>query len=62
LIQIPFEQLDISCYNQYEYYYFDNLLIILSYDELDESQFSKVEATNTDDAIRNLKKAYIQNL
>jgi hypothetical protein len=62
LIQIPFEQLDLSCYNQYEYYYFDNLLIILSYDQLDESQFSEVKASSVEDAIINLKKAYIQSL
>lgn len=62
LIQIPFEQLDLSCYNQYEYYYFDNLLIVLSYDQLDESQFNSIDASSVDDAVRNLKKAYIQNL
>jgi len=62
LIQIPFEQLDLSCYSQYEYYYFDNLLIVLSYDQLDESQFNSIEASSVEDAIIKLKKAYIQNL
>lgn len=62
LIQIPFEQLDLSCYNQYEHYYFDNLLIILNYDQLNESQFSSIESSSVEDAITKLKKAYIQNL
>ena len=62
LIQIPFEQLDLSCYSQYEYYHFDNLIIILSYDQICESQFNSIEASSVEEAIIKIKKAYIQNL
>jgi hypothetical protein len=63
IIQIPFEELDLSCYNQYEYYYFDNMLMIISYDKLHEAQFDgSIEASCIEDAAAKLKKAYIQNL
>ncbi|MDF2531131.1 MAG: hypothetical protein K0Q65_712 [Clostridia bacterium] len=63
IIQIPFEQLDLSCYNQYEYYYFDNMLIVISYDKLHEAQFDgSIEASCAEDTEAKLTKAYIQNL
>jgi hypothetical protein len=63
LIQIPFEQLDLSCYSKYEHYFFDNLLIILSYDQIEDDHFDEcTEVSSVEDAINKLKDAYIQNL
>jgi hypothetical protein len=63
IIQLPFEQLDLSCYNQYEYYYFDNMLIVISYDQLNEAAFDgSLEASSVEETAKKLKKAYIQNL
>lgn len=63
IVQIVFEQIDLSCYSEYEYYYFDNMLMIISYDSLDESRFDgSIEVANLEDAMNKLKNIYIQNL
>jgi len=63
LVQIPFEQLDLRCYNQYEHYYFDNMLLAISYDQLEEHDFDGgIEAANFEDAISKIKTTYIQNI
>jgi hypothetical protein len=63
LIQIPFEQLDLSCYSKYEHYFFDNLLIILSYNQIEDDHFDEcTEVSSVEDAINKLKDAYIKNL
>ncbi|OGO77515.1 MAG: hypothetical protein A2Y23_07525 [Clostridiales bacterium GWB2_37_7] len=62
IIQKPFEKLDLTCYSQYEHFYFDNMLIILSYNQLEDNLFDgSLEAFDVEDAINKLKNAYIQN-
>ncbi|MDF2839813.1 MAG: hypothetical protein K0Q99_584 [Clostridia bacterium] len=61
MIQLPFETIDLNRYNQYEHFYFDNMLIILSYDQLQLDQFDEIiDACDSEDAIGKLKNAYLQ--
>lgn len=63
MMQIPFEELDLNCYNQYEHFYFDNMLVILSFDPLEDCELDgSIEAADIEDAINKLKVAYIQNI
>jgi hypothetical protein len=63
IIKIPFETLDLSCYNQYEHFYFDNMLIIISYDQLVANEFDGViDAYDAQDAMDKLKNVYLQCL
>lgn len=61
--QIPFEEPDLSRYKQQEYYYFNNILIVLSYTELYEDDFAgSIEPTNEEEIISALKKVYTRNI
>ena len=57
--QIPFERTDLSDYLQYEHYYFDNMLLVLSYEPLLEPELTEILETSSKEAvISELKKAF----
>lgn len=57
--QVPFEQPDLSHYRQYEHYYFDNVLLILSYEPLSEPELAEISETSSREAVvSELKRAY----
>lgn len=56
--QNPFEEANLSQYEDYEYYYFNNLLAVISYDILSEHDFDGcIEAADAEEAINNLRNA-----
>lgn len=62
ILQRPFEERDLGRFSQQEHYYFDNILVVLSYIELYEEDFDgSIEPTDEDSVIDALKKVHIHN-
>lgn len=62
-VQIPFENPDFSMYNQYEHYYFDNMLLVFCYDPQPLEEFDgSLEVSNVEEAVHKLRDAYIPDI
>jgi GAF domain-containing protein len=49
--QLPFEQADLTPYQQYEHYFFDHMLLILSYDSLSGPELTELRETGSQEAV-----------
>jgi GAF domain-containing protein len=59
ITHLPFENPDLTRYSQQEHYYFDNMLLVLSYAGLYEEDFDgSIEPSSEEEVIDALKKAY----